>query len=152
VKGSKEVKSTDLKFEQKINTTLTEKEVSILVKEELEMLSHDRSITETNELKNNLESEIYEARNNLDEKFNEFFTKEEKERIRVELDKMKDWIYGDGAKSTKEAYSKKREEIKNMLKIATQNFKEWEKYSSTLQTSKETVQKAIEILQVSYLF
>ncbi|KAJ6234148.1 hypothetical protein M0813_03949 [Anaeramoeba flamelloides] len=73
---------------------------------ESEIEVQNKIILEKLNMKNSLESYIYDLRNNLLTNWKPFASEETVKEIMVALDKMEDWIYGDGFDVSKEEYEK----------------------------------------------
>jgi len=93
--------------------------------EEHKMNNADRIIHETYHTKNLLESYIYESRNHLNEKYNSYVHQNVKAIFLGELQKAETWLYGEGASTTKEAYSKKIDELRFFGNPIEKRFKEY---------------------------
>lgn len=77
-KGDLAIVTATLSLDDQAKATLNEKEGS--------MVMQDKLVADTEEKKNELEAFIYDLRNNLDTKYEEFVTDEEKEKIKAKLE------------------------------------------------------------------
>lgn len=77
-KGELAIVTGTLSLDDQSKAALNEKEGS--------MVMQDKLVADTEEKKNELESFIYDLRNNLDTKYEEFVTDEEKEKIKAKLE------------------------------------------------------------------
>jgi heat shock protein 4 len=108
--AKKRFKKVDLRVEANV-PGMTEKEVQGLIEKELNMAQQDRIIEETSDKRNELESYIYEARNQLLDKFAPFVSGDFKEKFDNKLNELEDWLYSDeGFDSTKSVYQSKLDE------------------------------------------
>lgn len=76
-KGDLPISSGTLALESSLRDTYQEKEA--------QMWADDKLVADTEEKKNELETYIYDLRNKLDDKYAEFASEEEKEKIREKL-------------------------------------------------------------------
>lgn len=67
------------------STSLDEQTKNALGEKEMQMLSEDKLVADTEEKKNELETFIYELRGQLDERYNDFANDEEKDKVREKL-------------------------------------------------------------------
>lgn len=77
-KGELAIVAGTLSLDDQAKALLNEKEGS--------MVMQDKLVADTDEKKNELESFIYDLRNHLDTKYDEFVTEEEKEKIKAKLE------------------------------------------------------------------
>ncbi|CAN8103127.1 unnamed protein product [Discula destructiva] len=124
-KGELAIVAGTLSLDEQAKAALYEKEGS--------MVMQDKLVADTEEKKNELESFIYDLRNNLDTKYEEFVTDEEKEKIKAKLEATEDWLYEDGEDTTKAVYIAKMDEIRAMAGPVFQ--KHFEKVESERQAA-----------------
>ncbi|KAJ4413848.1 adenyl-nucleotide exchange factor sse1 [Gnomoniopsis sp. IMI 355080] len=105
-KGELAIVAGTLSLDDQAKALLNEKEGS--------MVMQDKLVADTEEKKNELESFIYDLRNHLDTKYDEFVTEEEKEKIKAKLEATEDWLYEEGEDTTKAVYIAKMDEIRAM--------------------------------------
>eukprot|EP01088_Endostelium_zonatum_P002145 TRINITY_DN1259_c0_g1_i1.p1 TRINITY_DN1259_c0_g1~~TRINITY_DN1259_c0_g1_i1.p1 ORF type:complete len:771 (-),score=300.34 TRINITY_DN1259_c0_g1_i1:46-2358(-) len=112
--GPKVVK-TELKIDPRV-PGLAPLEINKLQLEEEKRVKADAEVYETAELKNTVESYIYETRNSLEKygELDEHSSDAEKEAIRKVLEQVKEWLYGEGEYGTKEQYQGKMAEMKKV--------------------------------------
>jgi len=112
--GPKVVK-TDLKIDAKV-PGLTSMEINKFLNEEEKRVKADAEVYETAELKNTVESYIYETRNSLEKygELDEHSSDAEKEAIRKVLEAVKEWLYNEGEHGSKEQYQGKMAEMKKV--------------------------------------
>lgn len=72
-------------------------------------MQRDEDILEQKQLKNNLEAYSYEMRANLDSygSWEKYLSDEEKKPFIEEINKVVDWLYGEGENAPKEEYKAK---------------------------------------------
>mmetsp|Transcript_5860 Transcript_5860/g.5102 ORF Transcript_5860/g.5102 Transcript_5860/m.5102 type:complete len:221 (-) Transcript_5860:355-1017(-) len=75
------------------------------------MLNQDRITIETAEKKNEVESFIYDTRAKLDDIYASYVDATDKQAFLQLLQASEDWLYGDGAKASKDVYQNKFEEL-----------------------------------------
>lgn len=108
---------------------------------EINMALNDKLVAEIDDRRNAVEELIYEARNKMDETYSSVSSEEERDAVMSALSKAEDWLYNEGADMGKEAYVKKLEELKNLLKPFVTRLVEQARASSasTESTSAEFV-------------
>lgn len=148
VKASVELKSTDLKYESTIKFGLTDVEVSKYAKEEIEMLNFDKSVNETNEFRNSLESYIYEIKGKLDDEFKALVSAEQKTKLLETLDSTNDWLYKT-SNATKKDYQAKREEIRAMIAQYEKRVNDWKDLRAIIDEYKSNVNQK-DIAEVNF--
>ncbi|KAG7385490.1 Heat shock 70 kDa protein 4L [Phytophthora pseudosyringae] len=94
---------------------LSTSDVSTATEQELKMAQQDRVIEETFNKRNELESFVYEMRNQITDKLAGFITSEEKGNLETKLMETEDWLYTDeGFDSTKSVYQQKLDDLRKM--------------------------------------
>jgi len=89
----------------------------LLFEQEGQMISEDKLVAETEDKKNELESEIYSMRSRIDEPYSsngysDFASEQEKEKIREKCSQLEDWLYDDGDDASKGQYVAKLDELR----------------------------------------
>ncbi|KAF2719306.1 heat shock protein 70 [Polychaeton citri CBS 116435] len=107
-KGDLPISAGTASLDQSTKDALTEKEG--------EMQAEDKLVADTENTKNELESEIYALRNKVDEPYSssgysEFANEDEKAAVKAKCDALEDWLYEDGEDATKAQYVEKRDEL-----------------------------------------
>ncbi|TKA72856.1 Heat shock protein hsp88 [Friedmanniomyces simplex] len=92
-----------------------------------EMISEDKLVADTEDKKNELESEIYSMRNKMDEPYEsngyaDFASEEEKEKVKAKCEALEDWLYDDGEDATKAQYIAKLDELRASAGPIIQRF------------------------------
>jgi len=111
VKKKKKSRTTQLQTDISNYQTLSTSQISSFSAEENALSNADRITHETYEKKNQLESYIYEMRNKLNDTYASYVHSNVKTTFLNELEKVEQWLYGEGAKTTKEAYIKKFDDL-----------------------------------------
>ncbi|KAK1929442.1 Heat shock protein 14 [Phytophthora citrophthora] len=94
---------------------LSTAEVSTATEQELKMAQQDRVIEETFNKRNELESFVYEMRNQITDKLAGFITSDEKSNLETKLMETEDWLYTDeGFDSTKSVYQQKLDDMRKL--------------------------------------
>jgi len=94
---------------------LSSADVSAATEQELKMAQQDRVIEETFNKRNELESFVYEMRNQISDKLAGFITGEEKGNLETKLMETEDWLYTDeGFDSTKSVYQQKLDDMRKL--------------------------------------
>jgi heat shock protein 4 len=108
----KRFRKVDLKIHAEVGG-LSVADVNAATEQELKMAHQDRIIEETFNKRNELESFVYEMRNQVSDKLAEFITDAEKTAIEDKLNEVEDWLYSDeGFDSTKSVYQNKLDEMR----------------------------------------
>lgn len=92
--------------------TLDQSSKDLAIERESAMFMEDKLVADTEDKKNELESNIYEMRGKIDEVYADFASDEEKSKLKEKLEKCEDWLYDEGEDTTKAAYVAKIEEIR----------------------------------------
>lgn len=121
----KKVKKTNVPIAELVYGALEAKELDKAVEKEFEMALQDRVMEETKDKKNAVEAYVYDMRNKLYDKHNDFVTSEEKEAFIAKLQEVEDWLYEDGEDETKGVYVAKLEELKTAGDPIEARYKEW---------------------------
>jgi len=98
-----------------------------LLEQEGQMIAEDKLVAETEDKKNELESEIYAMRGKIDEPYesngySDFASEEEKEKVREKCTQLEDWLYDDGDDASKAQYVAKLEELRASAGPIIQRF------------------------------
>ncbi|KAM0899960.1 hypothetical protein ACQ4PT_020965 [Festuca glaucescens] len=110
--SKKKVKKANVPVAELVYGAMGPDELQKAVEKEFEMALQDRVMEETKEKKNAVEAYVYDMRNKLYEKYNDFVTSEDKETLMAKLQEVEDWLYEDGEDETKGVYLAKLEELK----------------------------------------
>lgn len=110
----KRFRKIELKIEAQVDG-MSATDVQAATEYELKMAQQDRIIEETFNKRNELESFVYEMRNQITERFAEFITSDERSTLENKLNEVEDWLYSDeGFDSTKSVYQGKLDELKQI--------------------------------------
>ncbi|XP_052158244.1 heat shock 70 kDa protein 15-like [Oryza glaberrima] len=123
--SKKKVKKTNVPVAELVYGALGTTELQKAVEKEYEMALQDRVMEETKDKKNAVESYVYDMRNKLYDKYNDFVTAEDKEAFIAKLQEVEDWLYEDGEDETKGVYVAKLEELKKVGGPIEARYKEW---------------------------
>ncbi|XP_006643833.1 heat shock 70 kDa protein 15-like isoform X2 [Oryza brachyantha] len=123
--SKKKVKKINVPVAELVYGALGTKELDKAVEKEFEMALQDRVMEETKDKKNAVESYVYDMRNKLYDKYNDFVTSEDKEALIAKLQEVEDWLYEDGEDETKGVYVAKLEELKKVGDPIEARHKEW---------------------------
>ncbi|CCI46709.1 unnamed protein product [Albugo candida] len=110
----KRFRKVELKIESEIKG-LNVAEVNKATETELEMAHQDRIIEETCNKRNELESFVYEMRNQISDRLRDFITEEEKAKLESSLAEAEEWLYTDeGFDSVKSVYQTKLDGLRKL--------------------------------------
>jgi len=131
--SKKKVKRTNVPVAELVYGAMGHDELQKAVEKEFEMALQDRVMEETKEKKNAVEAYVYDMRNKLYEKYNDFVTSEDKETLMAKLQEVEDWLYEDGEDETKGVYLAKLEELKKVGGPIELRYKESEERGPALE-------------------
>ncbi|XP_019455356.1 PREDICTED: heat shock 70 kDa protein 15-like isoform X3 [Lupinus angustifolius] len=121
----KKVKKTNIPVAELVYGAMIPVDVQKAVEKEFEMALQDRVMEETKDKKNAVEAYVYDMRNKLNDKYEEFVTAPEKEGFIAKLQEVEDWLYEDGEDETKGVYVAKLEELKKQGDPVEERYKEY---------------------------
>ncbi|CAL0308764.1 unnamed protein product [Lupinus luteus] len=121
----KKVKKTNIPVAELVYGAMIPVDVQKAVEKEFEMALQDRVMEETKDKKNAVEAYVYDMRNKLNDKYEEFVTAPEKEGFVAKLQEVEDWLYEDGEDETKGVYAAKLEELKKQGDPVEERYKEY---------------------------
>ncbi|RDX79265.1 Heat shock 70 kDa protein 15, partial [Mucuna pruriens] len=108
----KKVKKTNIPVSELVYGAMMSVDVQKAVEKEFEMALQDRVMEETKDKKNAVEAYVYDMRNKLNDKYQEFVSAPERENFISKLQEVEDWLYDEGEDETKGVYITKLEELK----------------------------------------
>ncbi|KAI4325286.1 hypothetical protein MLD38_030698 [Melastoma candidum] len=123
--SKRKVKKTNLPVTELIYGGLSRGDLQAAIEKEFEMALQDRVMEETKDKKNAVEAYVYEMRNKLNDKYQEFVTDSEREQFTSTLQEVEDWLYEDGEDETKGVYVAKLEELKKQGDPIEHRYKEY---------------------------
>jgi len=121
----KKVKKTIIPVVEHIHGGMCPADVQKAMEKEFEMALQDRVMEETKDKKNAVEAYVYDMRNKLQGKYQEFVTDSEREGFTAKLQEVEDWLYEDGEDETKGVYIAKLEELKKQGDPIEERYKEF---------------------------
>ncbi|XP_022714935.1 heat shock 70 kDa protein 15-like [Durio zibethinus] len=121
----KKVKKTNVPVAELVYGAMLPVDVQKAVEKEFEMALQDRVMEETKDKKNAVEAYVYDMRNKLSDKYQDFVTDPEKEVFSAKLQETEDWLYEDGEDETKGVYVAKLEELKKQGDPIEERYKEY---------------------------
>uniref|UniRef100_A0A7N0TK85 Uncharacterized protein n=1 Tax=Kalanchoe fedtschenkoi TaxID=63787 RepID=A0A7N0TK85_KALFE len=96
----KKVKRTNIPVVELVYGGIPSSDLQMAVEKEFEMALQDRVMEETKDKRNAVEAYVYDMRNKLDDKYQEFVTESEKDVLIAKLQDVEDWLYEDGEDET----------------------------------------------------
>ncbi|KAJ7962974.1 putative Heat shock 70 kDa protein [Quillaja saponaria] len=120
----KKVKRTNIPVAELVYGALAPVDVQKAVEKEFEMALQDRVMEETKDKKNAVEAYVYDLRNKLSDKYQEFVTAPERDDFTAKLQEVEDWLYEEGEDETKGVYIAKLEELKKQGDPIEERYKE----------------------------
>ncbi|KAJ7567078.1 hypothetical protein O6H91_02G131600 [Diphasiastrum complanatum] len=110
----KRTKRIDVPVNEVIVGGLPQADLQKSVEKEYEYALQDRIMEETKDKKNAVEAYVYDMRNKLYEKLQDYVTDTEREELSTKLQQTEDWLYEEGEDETKSVYIAKLEELKKL--------------------------------------
>ncbi|CAA7397193.1 unnamed protein product [Spirodela intermedia] len=120
----KKVKKTAIAVAENVYGGLPSAELQKAVEKEFEMALQDKVMEETKDKKNAVEAYVYDMRNKLHDRYEEFVTASEREAFTARLQEVEDWLYDEGEDETKGVYIAKLEELKKQGGPIEERYKE----------------------------
>ncbi|KAL2968138.1 hypothetical protein AAZX31_15G014000 [Glycine max] len=121
----KKVKKINIPVVELVYGAMAAADVQKAVEKEFEMALQDRVMEETKDKKNAVEAYVYDTRNKLNDKYQEFVVDSERESFTAKLQEVEDWLYEDGEDETKGVYIAKLEELKKQGDPIEERYKEY---------------------------
>lgn len=128
----RKVKKTNIPVSELVYGGMAPADVQKAVEKEFEMALQDRVMEETKDKKNAVEAYVYDMRNKLHDKLQDFVTDSEREEFIAKLQDVEDWLYEDGEDETKGVYIAKLEELKKQGNPIEERYKEHSERSSVV--------------------
>ncbi|KAL9323124.1 hypothetical protein ACSQ67_011177 [Phaseolus vulgaris] len=128
----KKVKKINVPVVEVVYGAMSVADVQKAVEKEFEMALQDRVMEETKDKKNAVEAYVYDMRNKLNDKYQEFVIDSEREAFTTKLQEVEDWLYEDGEDETKGVYIAKLEELKKQGDPVEERYKEFTERGSII--------------------
>ncbi|CAH1425533.1 unnamed protein product [Lactuca virosa] len=129
----KKVKKSNIPVSEVVYGAMLPADVQKAVEKEFEMALQDRVMEETKDKKNAVEAYVYDMRNKLHDKLQEFVTDSDREALIGKLQETEDWLYEDGEDETKGVYVAKLDELKKQGDPIEQRYKEHSERGSAVE-------------------
>jgi len=116
VEKKKKIKKTNLEFSESREFAWSDASIDKAHEVEVAMSNIDRIFAETGQIRNDLESYIYDIRDKVSSSngLGTYATDEDKATFSSALEKMENWLYEDGYDATKSVYTEKLGELRAM--------------------------------------
>ncbi|XP_008786326.2 heat shock 70 kDa protein 15-like [Phoenix dactylifera] len=128
----KKVKKTNVPVSVLVYGGMSAEDLQKAVEKEFELALQDRVMEETKDKKNAVEAYVYDMRNKLYDKYQDFVTATEKDELIAKLQEVEDWLYEDGEDETKGVYVAKLVELKKQGDPIEERYKEWTERGPTV--------------------
>ncbi|KXT14399.1 hypothetical protein AC579_8360 [Pseudocercospora musae] len=140
-KVKKQVRKGDLALSAG-TASLDQSTKDLFMEKEGQMIAEDKLVAETEDKKNELESEIYSMRAKIDEPYSsngyaDFANDEEKQKVRDKCEQLEDWLYDEGDDATKAQYVAKIEELRASAGPIIQRFNDKRQEEEEARRAKE---------------
>lgn len=115
VEKKKKIKKTNLEFSEVRTLGWTKAEIDSYFEKEVSMTNVDRVVKETADMRNALESYIYDMRDKIisESELAPYATDDEKSTFSSLLETTENWLYEDGFDATKSVYGEKLKALQN---------------------------------------
>ncbi|KAH7657354.1 Heat shock protein 70 family protein [Dioscorea alata] len=131
--SKKKVKKTNVSVSEIVYGGMAATDLQKAVEKEFEMALQDRVMEETKDKKNAVEAYVYDMRNKLHDKYQDFVQEAEKEAFATKLQEVEDWLYEDGEDETKGVYIAKLDELKKQGDPIEERYKEYTERGPTIE-------------------
>ncbi|XP_047157901.1 heat shock 70 kDa protein 15-like [Vigna umbellata] len=128
----KKIKKINVPVAELVYGAMSATDVQKAVEKEFEMALQDRVMEETKDKKNAVEAYVYDMRNKLNDKYQEFVIDSDREAFTTKLQEVEDWLYEDGEDETKGVYIAKLEELKKQGDPIEERYKEYTERGSII--------------------
>ncbi|KAG5537664.1 hypothetical protein RHGRI_024944 [Rhododendron griersonianum] len=129
----KKVKKSNVPVSEFVYGGMAPADVQNAMEKEFEMALQDRIMEETKDKKNAVEAYVYDMRNKLHDKYQDFVIDSEREELTAKLQEVEDWLYEDGEDETKGVYIAKLEELKKQGDPIEERYKEHTERGSVIE-------------------
>ncbi|CAM8949909.1 unnamed protein product [Rhodiola kirilowii] len=129
----KKIKKTNVPIVELVYGGLPSGDLQKAVEKEFEMALQDRVMEETKDKKNAVEAYVYDMRNKLYDKYQDFVVEAEKEALISKLQEVEDWLYEEGEDETKGVYVAKLEELKKQGNPIEERFNEFSERGTVIE-------------------
>ncbi|KAM0933439.1 putative Heat shock protein 70 family [Dioscorea sansibarensis] len=131
--SKRKVKKTNVSVAETVYGGMAATDLQKAVEKEFEMALQDRVMEETKDKKNAVEAYVYDMRNKLHDKYQDFVQEAEKEAFAAKLQEVEDWLYEDGEDETKGVYIAKLDELKKQGDPIEERYKEYTERGPTIE-------------------
>lgn len=116
VEKKKKIKKTNLEFTQIRSLEWTKTEMDAFFEKEVAMSNIDRVVKETADMRNELESYVYDMRDKIisESQLAPYGSEEEKQTFSSALETTENWLYEDGFDAKKSVYAEKLEQLRKL--------------------------------------
>lgn len=122
----KPIRRLDVHITENVYGAMTADEFALAKEKELQLVQQDVNMEQTKELKNTLESYVYDTRNKLQSTYRSFASDPERDGISFNLQQTEEWLYEDGYDESKDVYAEKLEDLKKMVDPVKQRYQDEE--------------------------
>mmetsp|Transcript_17920 Transcript_17920/g.50845 ORF Transcript_17920/g.50845 Transcript_17920/m.50845 type:complete len:821 (+) Transcript_17920:525-2987(+) len=139
----KKVKRTNLEYSVVRPLDWTKEEINKANEHEVAMANNDRVVQETADMRNELESYIYDMRDKIssDSQLGANCTDAEKEAFLAKNSEVENWLYEDGFDATKKVYAEKLAELKTLGGPAEMRAEEAKNRPAAIASLQQNIEK-----------
>lgn len=143
VEKKKKTKKTNLSYHEIRPLEWTKSELDAAFEKEVAMANIDRLVKETADMRNELESYVYDMRDKIGSEthLKRFATNDETRHFTTTLEETENWLYEDGFDSTKSVYAEKLGVLKAIGNPIEQRYSESKTRPNAMSILQRTVEK-----------
>merc|ERR1712038_475389 len=143
VEKKKKTKKTNLAFTETRPLEWTKTELDSFFEKEVAMANVDRVVIETSNMRNELESYVYDMRDKIisENQLKPYATDDERATFSDALEKTENWLYEDGFDATKKVYAEKLKDLKSFGSPIEFRLSESKTRPNAMSTLQRTVEK-----------
>lgn len=138
-KAKKRVKKTEVTVAKSLAGEASQRVVDSWFEKECQMLAADRLAMETADMRNKVESYVYDTRSRLTGDLAPFAEEPAKESFLALLSQTEDWLYDEGEDATKSVYTNKLAELQKIGDPIEHRFKEEQQREVAITALKGTI-------------
>uniref|UniRef100_A0A4W3IC39 Heat shock protein 4a n=1 Tax=Callorhinchus milii TaxID=7868 RepID=A0A4W3IC39_CALMI len=141
-KAKVKTKTVDLPIDSKLHSQLSQQMLNAFTENEGKMIMQDKLEKERNDAKNAVEEYVYESREKLCGKYEQFVS-EDLSRL---LEDTENWLYEDGEDQPKQVYIDKLNELKNLGQPIQERYQEFEERPKAFDELGRQIQQYMKII------
>ncbi|XP_042196087.1 heat shock 70 kDa protein 4 [Callorhinchus milii] len=145
-KAKVKTKTVDLPIDSKLHSQLSQQMLNAFTENEGKMIMQDKLEKERNDAKNAVEEYVYESREKLCGKYEQFVSEDEQSKLSRLLEDTENWLYEDGEDQPKQVYIDKLNELKNLGQPIQERYQEFEERPKAFDELGRQIQQYMKII------